>query len=66
MDIEHPVITNMERTGYPDGVEPRWPRCPICNNECETIYWSKAGEVVGCDMCLEEQDAYDYMKEFEQ
>lgn len=51
-------------TGYPD-VEPKWPRCPICCKECETIYWSKSGEVVGCDECLEKQDAWDYQKEFE-
>lgn len=62
--MEHPAITNAIRTGYPDGVEPNWPRCPICCRECETIYWSKVGDVVGCDMCLEKQDAWDYQKEF--
>ena len=60
--LEHPEITNAQRTGYP--VEPKWPRCPVCNKECETIYWSKSGDVVGCDECLETQDAWDYQKEF--
>ena len=61
--MEHPDITRAIRTGYPE-VEPRYPRCPICNKECETIYWSREGEVVGCDECLEKQDAWDYQKEF--
>lgn len=33
---DDPVIQNMERTGYPDGKEPRYPRCPCCGEECET------------------------------
>ena len=35
---DHPVVQNLERTGYPDGKEPHYPRCPICGEECETIY----------------------------
>lgn len=34
---DDPVIQNMERTGYPDGKEPRYPRCPCCGEECETM-----------------------------
>ena len=26
---DHPVIRNMERTGYPDGVTPEEPHCPL-------------------------------------
>lgn len=26
---DHPVIQNMERTGYPDGKEPIFPICPV-------------------------------------
>lgn len=26
---DHPVVQNMERTGYPDGKEPQFPHCPI-------------------------------------
>ena len=64
MDIQHPAITMAELTGYQYG-DPKWPRCPICNKECETVYWSKQGEVVGCDECLETMDAWTYMEEFE-
>ena len=61
--MDHPQIANALRTGYPHG-EPNYPHCPICCKECEIIYWSKFGEAVGCDECLEEQDAWDYQKEF--
>ena len=61
--MEHPEITNALLTGYPHG-EPKYPRCPICGDECEAIYWSKFGEVVGCDECLTKQDAYEYEEEF--
>lgn len=62
-ELEHPGISNAVRYGHPEP-EPSWPHCPICGNECETIFWSKFGEVVGCDECLEKQDAWDYKKEF--
>lgn len=55
LDIpDHPVIANMERTGYPDGIEPAPALCPLCGGECETIYRTKKEkEIVGCDLCLE-------------
>jgi len=56
---DHPIIENMERTGYPDGKEPTYPRCPICGEECETIYKSKDYEIVGCDCCIRMTDAWD-------
>ena len=52
---DHPIIRNMELTGYPDGKEPESYRCPVCGKECETIFRYKAtGEIVGCDICIEE------------
>lgn len=33
---DHPVIRNMERTGFPDGKCEEWPVCPACGGE--TIY----------------------------
>jgi hypothetical protein len=42
-----------------------FPHCGICDSECETIYTNKAGEVVACDECIEDQDAWDYVKEFD-
>lgn len=56
---DHPVIRNMERTGYPDGKEPKTPRCPVCGANCGYIYTYKGSEVVGCDTCLTANDAYD-------
>lgn len=38
---DHPVIQNMERTGYPDGKEPTFPICPVCGEECEEIFRDK-------------------------
>lgn len=49
---DHPVVANLIRTGYPDGKEPTYPRCPICGEECETLYEDRDGTVFGCDNCV--------------
>lgn len=59
MNIEHPVITNMERTGYPDGLEPRLPVCPVCGEEPDEFYKDVDGEIVGCGECIRVVPAYD-------
>jgi len=57
---DHPVIQNCERTGYPDGYEPEYPHCPQCGGTCMRIYKeSSTGEILGCDMCIDEADAFD-------
>ena len=56
---DHPVIANMERTGYPDGREPQPPRCPVCDKECETIYKDRSGDIFGCDRCVTAVDVWD-------
>ena len=57
---DHPVIANMERTGYPDGREPDPPFCPLCGGECETIYRRKEDrEIVGCDLCIQSIEPWD-------
>ena len=43
---DHPVIQNMERTGYPDGKEPTFPICPVCGEECEEIFRDKDLNIV--------------------
>jgi len=60
LDIpDHPVIANMERTGYPDGKEPEAVLCPLCGGECETIFRTKKDhEIVGCDLCVESIDPW--------
>lgn len=54
---DHPVISNMELTGYPDCKEPVFPQCPICGAEADTVYKNKDLEIVGCDECLQSNDA---------
>lgn len=56
---DHPVIQQMERTGYPDGREPGIAHCPICGQECETIYRDQHGDIFGCGECIRIDDAYD-------
>ncbi|MBP3539353.1 MAG: hypothetical protein J6J62_05870 [Oscillospiraceae bacterium] len=54
----HPAICNTERTGYPSGQELGYPVCPVCGAECETVYKSRYGAYVGCDVCMEARDAW--------
>ena len=35
------------------------PRCPVCGEECETIYRDRFGTYVGCDICMETKDAWE-------
>lgn len=58
---DHPVIRNMELTGYPDGKEPKYPICPVCDAETDTFYRNYYGEIVGCDMCIKAVDAWEIM-----
>ena len=54
---DHPVIRNMEQTGYPDGIEPEVYCCPLCVAACECIFKHKGyGEIMGCENCLESID----------
>ena len=56
---DHPAIRNAELSGYPDGKVPAVPICPVCGAECEEVYESNTGGIVGCDHCLTLHDAYD-------
>lgn len=55
-----PDIRRTEATGYPDD-NIRWPVCPICGEECDTLYRAAEGEVVGCDQCITAIDAWEVM-----
>ncbi len=59
---DHPVIRNMERTGYPDGKEPRY---PVCGKERESIYRYSNFDIVDCDVCMTFADAWDVEECFE-
>lgn len=56
---DHPVISNMERTGTPDGKDPTYPHCPACGEECETVYKDRHGAYIGCDVCVTTKDAWE-------
>lgn len=57
---DHPVIQNMEQTGYPDGREPEYPRCPVCGRVADTFYYSiHHQEYVGCENCLRAQESWE-------
>lgn len=62
---DHPIIRNMERTGYSDGKEPRMPKCPICGEPCHTVYSNLYGETFACNRCLSSDDAADVLEEEE-
>ena len=61
-----PWIRDAEINGMPGGDAPD-PRCPICNHECERIYFYKgetdARDVLGCDLCIDWEDAATWIDE---
>lgn len=59
-ELDNPIIRNMERTGYPDGKEPQYSICPICGEECDTLYRNKYLDIVGCEECVTTIAACDY------
>lgn len=46
-----------ERPVEPKGYD--LPRCPVCGEETDTLYKNAEGEIVGCDACIREVDAWD-------
>lgn len=41
------------------------PRCPVCMAETDTFKRNYWGEIVGCDECIEDVDAWDWKRERE-
>lgn len=58
-----PTIRMIEATGYPSARYLREPRCPICGDECETLYKDINNEVCGCDRCITTADAWEEMQD---
>ncbi len=56
---DHPTIRDLERTGYPDGKEPDYPHCPICDCEADTLYKDRFGNILGCSECVSAVDAWE-------
>ena len=55
-----PYIRDAEQNGYPSW-EPVY--CPVCGEECETIYLDQSRNVCGCDKCMKTQDAGEWLEE---
>lgn len=41
----------------------QYPICPVCGQECSTIIRDKFRDIVGCENCTEEQDAWEWMED---
>ena len=39
------------------------PYCPVCREECDTVYVDMYDDIVGCDQCMNMEDAYEYLYE---
>lgn len=39
--------------------DPPTPICPVCGEECETVYKTRDYEIIGCDLCLRPVDAWE-------
>ena len=37
--------------------------CPVCGEECETVYLDKFGDACGCEHCMHTQDSYDWYQD---
>lgn len=59
---DHPIIRNMERTGYPDGMELEEIVCPVCGAAAENFYVSAHDgmTVVGCEICVTAIPYYEF------
>ena len=46
---------------YPDPPNYEVPHCPVCGQECETLYRDRYGEVIGCNDCIDAVDAWEVL-----
>lgn len=46
---------------YPDAPNYEVPHCPVCGQECETLYRNRYGEIIGCDDCIDAVDAWEVL-----
>lgn len=64
---DHPVIREIETTGYPAGKGETVLKCPCCGEELSAddfVYTGYNGDIVGCEHCLvshfaENMEVYD-------
>lgn len=55
---DHPDIRKMEMYGtlHPEEDEDEYPVCPLCGEECDTMYTTACGDVLGCDCCVKAEE----------
>lgn len=41
------------------------PVCPVCGWDCNSYFINSNGEVIGCENCVKEMDAYEWREENE-
>lgn len=54
--IENPMV-------LADPEPERYPECPLCDEECQTIYRSCDGDILGCEHCVSSVDAWEWQAE---
>ena len=57
--IENPMVLS-------DPEPERYPECPLCDEECETLFISDENEVLGCEHCVNTKDSWEWMADQEQ
>ena len=55
-----PWVRDAENNGMPSA-EPVL--CPVCGEECETLFEDSNGEIFGCDQCVTQKDAWEWAEE---
>lgn len=63
---DHPVIRNLERTGYPEGLCRENIVCPVCGETCESYYLNAENQISGCENCLSRTDAVQFVADSEE
>lgn len=56
---DHPDVARALATGYPNGKTQQYPVCPVCGEDCETMYKDWYGRYIGCNVCVSTVDAWD-------
>ena len=61
VERDDPIVESLDKTGLPPWDDGKYPICPVCFSECDTFYYGKDGDVVGCDECVKAYDAWEMM-----
>lgn len=59
--MDCPEIENTISTGYSHG-KPKYPHCPVCDSETDIFYKDSMGDVIGCENCISQVDAWEQME----